>query len=74
MSWKPEVQAGDNTWTPNGLRFETKEESDAYAAQLARRWLLVTDKRSVECEDPVNAEFDIATEKLFLKKEEDRED
>lgn len=55
MSWRPEVIADDSgTWTPNSLRFATKEEAEANVASLAARWLLVTDTRVVECDDPVN--------------------
>lgn len=55
MSWKPEVVA-DSTgkWYGNALRFATREEAEANAADLQRRWLLVTDTRVVECDDPVN--------------------
>ena len=55
MSWKPEVQtAGDgDTWTGNGLRFATKEESDSYVMDLCMRWTAVKDVRSIEVADPV---------------------
>lgn len=55
MSWKPEVIADpDGKWCGNGLRFATKEEAEANVADLKRRWVLVTDTRVVESDDPVN--------------------
>lgn len=58
MSWRPEVIA-DNSgkWTPNALRFATKAEAEANVAALAERWLLVTDTRVVECDEPVNYQW-----------------
>lgn len=55
VSYKPEVVA-DSTgkFYGNGLRFATYEEAFASARDLAGRWLLVTDYRAVESEDPVN--------------------
>lgn len=55
MSWRPEVIADSGgQWTPNALRFATREEAEANVANLKERWLLVTDTRVVECDDPVN--------------------
>jgi hypothetical protein len=55
MSFKPEVVA-DRTgkFYGNSLRFATREEAEANVADLACRWLAVTDTRVVECDDPVN--------------------
>lgn len=55
MSWKPEVIA-DSTgkWCGNALRFATKEEAELNVRDLMNRWLLVSDTRVVECDDPVN--------------------
>jgi hypothetical protein len=36
------------------LRFATKAEADAYAADLADRWKLVVECRAVESDKPVN--------------------
>ena len=41
-------------WTPNGLRFATKEESDGYGANLLSRWTLAVETRSVKVTDDVN--------------------
>ncbi len=59
MSWRPEVQtaADGDAWTPNAMRFATKEESDQWAKDLSFRWTAVTDIRSVEVDDPVNYEI-----------------
>lgn len=55
MSWKPEVIADDSgQWTGNALRFATKEEAEANVANLKARWMLVTDTRVVESDEPVN--------------------
>lgn len=55
MSWRPEVIADSSgEWTPNGLRFATKEEAEYYALDLAMRWTSVRDWRAVENADPVN--------------------
>lgn len=55
MSWRPEVIA-DNSgkWTPNGLRFATKEEAEANARDLSSRWVSVRNWRVVESDEPVN--------------------
>ena len=58
MSFKAEVIADDSgTWVSNNLRFATTGEAEVYAADLASRWVLVRDRRVVECEDPVNYEI-----------------
>jgi hypothetical protein len=55
MSFAPEVQTGrSSAWTGNALRFATREEAEANVANLMMRWLMVTDTRVVESDDPVN--------------------
>ena len=56
MSWRPEVQVtGEgNKWHSNALRFATREEAEANAKDLMRRWMLVTATRAAESTDPVN--------------------
>lgn len=55
MSWRPEVIADSSgQWTPNGLRFATKEEAEANVSNLASRWFMVRETRVVESDDPVN--------------------
>lgn len=55
MSWRPEVIADSSgQWTPNGLRFATKEEAEASALDLSMRWTAVRETRAAESTDPVN--------------------
>jgi hypothetical protein len=59
MSWIPQVIAdASEKFVGNSLRYATKAESDAAVADLFQRWTLVTDTRSVESLDPVNAVWD----------------
>jgi hypothetical protein len=53
MSWKPEVMV-QGKWAKNSLAFATKEEAELNAKDLMNRWLLVTDTRAVESDEPVN--------------------
>jgi len=54
-SFRPEVVADSTgTFVPNGCRFATREEAEAYVKDLAWRWTSVIDTRVVECADPVN--------------------
>lgn len=41
-------------FTGNGLRFATQAEAEAYAADLASRWTLVTEWRVVPSDEPVS--------------------
>lgn len=44
--WKAEVLADDSgNYATNGLCFRTKQEAEAYAADLASRWTLVREWR-----------------------------
>ena len=55
MSWKAEVVADSSgKFCGNGLAFATKAEAEMYAADLMRRWLLVTEWRVVESTELVN--------------------
>ena len=55
QSYAAEVIADSSgKWAGNGLRFATEREAEAYVADLARRWTLVTETRVVESDDPVN--------------------
>ena len=55
MGWKGEVIA-DNSgkWVSNQLVFATQEEAKTYVQDLACRWTLVRETRTVETPDPVN--------------------
>lgn len=58
MSWRPEVIADSSgAWTPNGLRFATKEEAEQSALDLSMRWTAVRDTRATENSDPVNYSY-----------------
>lgn len=57
-SWKPEVVADSSgQFFGNALRFATREEAEAQVRDLAGRWMLVTDTRVVESDDPVNYRY-----------------
>ncbi len=44
--YKAEVSTGDpNRFDTNGVMFESREEAERYARDLAARWTLVTDWR-----------------------------
>ena len=56
MSFKPSVSTdgGGATFNENNLAFATREEAEASARDLMWRWMLVTDWRVVESDEPVN--------------------
>lgn len=64
MNWKPEVEV-NGTWSENNQVFATGEEALAMAKDIMRRWLLVTDYRAVQTEDPVTWTLDLATGELL---------
>lgn len=52
MLFKIEVKTGsDPKWYSNAMRYNTLEEAQAAAADLASRWLLVVDYRGVVAEE-----------------------
>ncbi len=54
-SYAPEVIADrSGQWAGNALRFATPEEAEANVQNLKQRWMMVTQTRVVESEDPVN--------------------
>ena len=57
MSWKAEVCA-DGSWSSNALRFATKEEAEKSGRELLSRWMVPTDSRAAESDDPVNYKFE----------------
>jgi len=57
MSWKPQVLV-QGEWCSNALRFATKDEAEANARDLMRRWVLVRDSRAHQSDDPVNYVWD----------------
>ena len=55
MSFKPSVSTdGGATFNENALAFATREEAEASARDLMGRWMLVTDWRVIESDEPVN--------------------
>ena len=56
-SFKPEVKV-HGSWSSNALRFATKEEAEASADALFRRWLLCESSRAAESSDPVNYKYE----------------
>lgn len=55
MSFKPEVSTdGGRTFHQNALAFATREEAETSARDLMSRWMLVTDWRVVESDQPVS--------------------
>jgi hypothetical protein len=61
-SWKAEVLAhGEKAFVGNGLYFETKEEAEAYAADLFSRWTAVDQWRVVEVAEAANYHWDDGT-------------
>lgn len=51
------IASADMHWSTNALRFPTKEEAVSYAANLGRRWLLVTHWRAVDATVPEGQEY-----------------
>ena len=64
MNWKPEVEV-NGTWSENNQVFATEGEALAMAKDIMSRWLLVTDYRAVQTEDPVTWTLDLATGELL---------
>ena len=55
MSFKPSVSTdGGATFNENALAFATYEEAEISAKDLMSRWMLVTDWRVIESDQPVN--------------------
>ena len=54
MSWKPAIKTSGEDWSYNAQRFATKEEAEMMAKDIFNRWMLATDHKAVESDDPVN--------------------
>ena len=55
MSFKPEISTdGGKSYGQNSLAFATEAEALASAKDLFNRWMLATDYRAVESDQPVN--------------------
>lgn len=55
MSFKSEISTdGGKSFSQNAQVFATREEAEAMARDIFSRWMLATDYRVTETEDPVN--------------------
>ena len=58
MSFKPEISTdGGKTFGQNAQVFATREEAEAMARDIFSRWMLATDYRVTESDEPVNYEI-----------------
>ncbi len=55
MSFKPMIQTADcQDYFPNSTAFATREEAEIAAKDIYARWMLATDWRVDESDEPVN--------------------
>lgn len=54
MSWKPAIETLGKDLHLNAQAFETKEEAEAMAKDIFSRWMLATDHKAVESDEPAN--------------------
>lgn len=55
MSFKPMIQTANGTkYYANSTAFATREEAEASAKDIFNRWMLATDWRVDESDEPVN--------------------
>ena len=54
MSWKPAIKTSGEDFHLNGQAFETKEEAEVMAKDIFSRWILATDHKAVESDEPAN--------------------
>ena len=54
MSWKPAIKTSGEDFHLNGQTFETKGEAEQMAKDIFSRWMLATDHKAVESDDPAN--------------------
>ena len=58
MNYRPEISTdGGKSFGQNAQVFATKEEAETMAKDIFNRWMLATDYRAAETEDPVNYEI-----------------
>ena len=58
MSFKPEISTdGGKTFGQNAQAFATRKEAEAMARDIFSRWMLATDYRVTESDEPVNYEI-----------------
>ena len=57
-NYRPEISTdGGKSFGQNAQVFATKEEAETMAKDIFNRWMLATDYRAAETEDPVNYEL-----------------
>ena len=56
-NFRPMVNVSGREWAGNALVFATREEAEDNARELMSRWMLVTDTRADETDDPVNYQW-----------------
>lgn len=55
MNYRPEISTdGGKTFGQNAQVFASKGEAEVMARDIFNRWMLATDYRAAETEDPVN--------------------
>ena len=55
MSFKPEISTdGGKSFSQNAQVFATREEAETMARDIFNRWMLATDYRVTESDEPVN--------------------
>jgi len=59
MGWIAEVRTGGDEWSRNACVFETEDEATRAGEELAGRWLLVTEWRATEVDEPANYVFKV---------------
>lgn len=60
MAFKAEVIADSSgKWAGNALVFATEAEAEAYVLDLARRWTLVRETRTVSTDEAPNYHLDV---------------
>ncbi len=60
MSYKPEILV-EGEWCPNGIVFNTIEETLEYAKDLYTRWMMAEDFRAVPSTENVNYHYTLGT-------------
>lgn len=57
-NYRPEISTdGGKSFGQNAQVFATKEEAETMAKDIFNRWMLATDYRAVESDEPVNCEI-----------------
>ena len=68
MNYRPEISTdGGKSFGQNAQVFATKEEAEAMAKDIFSRWMLATDYRASETEDPVTHTIEQTPDGPMLK-------